>query len=290
MLDEPDIWRAANLLLKHHGAAAPLVAAQRADEMLVRGGVVGQAIWKRITAAVEELIRRKPKQGAGQLVLGVRIRFVLTAAALIVAGVGCALAGEDEPGTWRWPIKTTVPAAADLEHPRDVPLVSLLGLGVVPGVRANDPRYQAQRIPAEAFDNVLGIKEGDIVRTTGWLHVVARKSDGDYHIQIAVSQDNQVRCLIVEAPNPDPRFKVPADLQPIVAAVRDEIDKHLEGASITGHRRVYKLRTPVHVIVTGQLFYDAAHVKADGSIESRGDEGCHSPTLWELHPVTDISF
>ena len=63
MLDEPDIWRAANLLLKHHGDDAPLVAAQHADEMLARGDVVGQSIWKRITAAVEELIRQKPKQG-----------------------------------------------------------------------------------------------------------------------------------------------------------------------------------------------------------------------------------
>jgi hypothetical protein len=63
MHDEPDIWRAANLLLKNHGDDAPLVAAQRADELLARGDVVGQSIWKRITAAVEELIRQKPKQG-----------------------------------------------------------------------------------------------------------------------------------------------------------------------------------------------------------------------------------
>jgi hypothetical protein len=63
MLDEPNIWRAANLLLKNHGDDAPLVATQSADEMLARGDVVGQAIWKRITAAVEALIRREPKQG-----------------------------------------------------------------------------------------------------------------------------------------------------------------------------------------------------------------------------------
>jgi hypothetical protein len=222
--------------------------------------------------------------------LGVRIRFVLTAAALVAAGCAAALATEDEPDTSRWPIKTTVPAAADLEHPRVVPLVVLLALGVVPGVRGNDPRYQAQRIPAEAFDNFLGLKEGDIVRTAGWLHVIAREPDGDYHLQIAVGQDNQVRCLIVKAPNPDPRFKVPASLQPIVAAVRDEIEEHLEGASMTGQRWVYKLKNPIYVTVTGQLFYDTAHVKADASIEARGHIGCHSPTLWELHPVTDISF
>jgi hypothetical protein len=40
MLDEPDIWRATRLLLKNHGDDAPLIAAQRADEMLARGDVV----------------------------------------------------------------------------------------------------------------------------------------------------------------------------------------------------------------------------------------------------------
>jgi len=221
---------------------------------------------------------------------GVRARFVLTAAALVAAGCVAALAGEEEPGTSRWPVKTTIPGAADLTHPRDVLLASLLELGTVPGVRSNDQHYQAERIPAEAFSNPLGLKEGDIVRTKGWLHVVARKPDGDYHVQIAVSQDDQAQCLIVEVPNPDPRFKVPADLRPIVAAVRNKIDRHLGSMIVTGQLGVHKLKTPVHVTVTGQLFYDATHAKADGSIEARGDEGCHSPTLWELHPVTDISF
>ncbi len=153
-----------------------------------------------------------------------------SAAALIAAGVAAACAEADEPGSSRWPIKTAISVAADLNHPRDVPLASLLELGTVPGVKGNDRRYQAQRIPAEAFGNPLGLKEGDIVRTTGWLHVIARKPDGDYHVQIAVNQTNQAQCLIVEVPNPDPRFKVPAGLQPIVAAVRGEIEKHLEPA------------------------------------------------------------
>jgi hypothetical protein len=37
MVDEPDIWRAANLLLKRHRAEAEIVAAMRADELLGRG-------------------------------------------------------------------------------------------------------------------------------------------------------------------------------------------------------------------------------------------------------------
>ena len=63
MTSRMDIWRAAKLLVDQNGADAPIRAAQRADEMLARGDVVGQAIWKWITAAIEELIRRTPKQG-----------------------------------------------------------------------------------------------------------------------------------------------------------------------------------------------------------------------------------
>ena len=69
------------------------------------------------------------------------------------------------------------------------------------GVGKNDHRSRAARIPA--FTNALGITEGDILTTTGWLHLVAGESDGDYHIQISDSQDSQVSCLIAEVPNPD---------------------------------------------------------------------------------------
>ena len=35
-----DVWRAADLLIKRHGADAAIVAAQRADELLAQGGGV----------------------------------------------------------------------------------------------------------------------------------------------------------------------------------------------------------------------------------------------------------
>lgn len=63
MTEEIDIWRAAHLLVKRHGADAAIVAAQRADELLAQGDVDGQRIWKRIVAAVRELQRTKPSAG-----------------------------------------------------------------------------------------------------------------------------------------------------------------------------------------------------------------------------------
>ena len=51
MIADIDIWRAANILLKRHGADAATVA------------VEGCAVWKRILAAVDELTRTKPAEG-----------------------------------------------------------------------------------------------------------------------------------------------------------------------------------------------------------------------------------
>ena len=55
MNEDIDIWRAAHLPVKRHGADAAMVAAQRADELLAQGDVDGQSIWKRIVIAVREL-------------------------------------------------------------------------------------------------------------------------------------------------------------------------------------------------------------------------------------------
>jgi len=57
-----DIWRAAHLLIKRHGAVAALAAAHRADELLAAGDIEGQIVWKRILAAIEEW-QRKGRDG-----------------------------------------------------------------------------------------------------------------------------------------------------------------------------------------------------------------------------------
>jgi hypothetical protein len=55
MVPDRDIWRAANLLIREHGADAEVIAAGRADEMLERGDHEGQGVWLRIRLAVAEM-------------------------------------------------------------------------------------------------------------------------------------------------------------------------------------------------------------------------------------------
>ena len=59
-----DIYRTANELIKQHGDDAPIHAAMRADELLDAGDIDGQAVWKRILAAVEELQSKEGPEGA----------------------------------------------------------------------------------------------------------------------------------------------------------------------------------------------------------------------------------
>ena len=63
MTSDLDIYRSANLLVKHHGEDAPLHAAMRADAMLEKGDLEGYAVWKRVLRAVEELQGAEPGPG-----------------------------------------------------------------------------------------------------------------------------------------------------------------------------------------------------------------------------------
>ncbi len=63
MIPDLDIYRSANVLVKQHGQDAPIHAAMRADTMLASGDLEGQAVWKRIVRAVEELRRVELTEG-----------------------------------------------------------------------------------------------------------------------------------------------------------------------------------------------------------------------------------
>ena len=64
MTSDIDIYASANELIKQHGEDAPIHAAMRADELLDQGDLDGQAVWKRILNAVDELLSGKVPDGA----------------------------------------------------------------------------------------------------------------------------------------------------------------------------------------------------------------------------------
>src|ERR1035437_494881 len=103
---------------------------------------------------------------------------------LFVAVLTAASCAAYAQGVERWPVKSSVPDGTHVSKAAPAALTDLLALPDAPGVTHDLRRYQSARIPAKAGDQ---FPEGKLVTTTGWLHLVAGETDGDYHIQISQS-------------------------------------------------------------------------------------------------------
>ena len=62
-MNDLDIWRSANILLKRYGAEAVFIASRRADALLDQGDVQGCSAWVRIAKAITDLERKAAGKG-----------------------------------------------------------------------------------------------------------------------------------------------------------------------------------------------------------------------------------
>ena len=63
MVEEIDIYRAANLLIKQHGDEAAIHVAQQADACLEKGDLDGKVVWLAVIQAIKELQDTTPPDG-----------------------------------------------------------------------------------------------------------------------------------------------------------------------------------------------------------------------------------
>ncbi|HZS85378.1 MAG TPA: hypothetical protein VFA50_21095 [Stellaceae bacterium] len=214
-------------------------------------------------------------------------------AALACAIAGAAAAGpEGEAAAPRRAVRTTVPSPDALSHPKPVALGDLIRLAAPPGIADDDPRYRAARIPE--FPNPLGLKEGDIVATSGWLRRVAA-AHGAYLLELAQDKAGAAHgCLVAGVPDPDRIGGSPVDpfllgnaraaaaamsLVPLYKDVREAVrNVVLLGAD---PKESGKPVPPMRISIVGQLFFA-------GSAVAPGirDPDCAEPAPWELYPVT----
>ena len=63
--DGIDMYRAAKLPIDRYGNEAPIHAAMRPDTLMAEGDLGGQAIWKLIPKAIDELLANERPEDAG---------------------------------------------------------------------------------------------------------------------------------------------------------------------------------------------------------------------------------
>jgi hypothetical protein len=182
----------------------------------------------------------------------------------------------------RVPVKTSLPAGADPSQPKVLSFAEFVSIPEPPGVLKNDPRYDKDRIPA--FSNSLGVKEGDVVKIRGYLHVVTLMGDGDYNIRLSATADSADNYVVSEIPDDDDIAD--KKLRPMVIAAREYIKAHMlqgkdasrQGSTVTG---------PSYVELTGQLFFSDNHV---GDAPAPDKQGLHRATSWQIHPGLAVSL
>jgi hypothetical protein len=204
------------------------------------------------------------------------------------------------PGIDRWKIKVSAVNFSSNNAAKAVSLKDLIILPLVDKEYSSDA-YSEILIPEKAG----AFKEGDIISTKGYLHLVALENsstdhrDGDYHIQLTLSPEWGDSCFIVEIPYEE--FVSNPELQSLCKKNRNFIKKKLlKNENKEPSTRGNIMEHPVYVKVTGQLFYDAIHAGQmrnpdPAKRKYRGKKGgsetpMHSYTAWEIHPVTKIEF
>ena len=198
---------------------------------------------------------------------------------------------DGSPGVDRWSIKTSIKEHAKR---RNLSLRDIYALDN-PISRKGEAPDSARITKAVGPKNM---REGDMVTTEGWMKLVALekagadKSDGDYHIQLCTTQAWDDTCLIVEVPWEG--FVTDDSLHAWFANVRQfirtRILKKNKNPSTGGN-----VIDSAYVAVKGPLFFDAWHLKNDGTTQKRGKKGnqstsMNSYTCWEIHPVVSMWF
>jgi hypothetical protein len=201
-----------------------------------------------------------------------------------------------KPGSDRWSIKTRADSWKGASTAiTAIAASSLIMAKPIANLPAHKKDYDAKYLPdpvrlsevaGDGSTSVVSLHEGDIVSTEAFLQAAYCKSDdSDFHIQISAHSNDAAKCAIVELPS---AAHVRPNLKPAVAKVRGALENRLfAGDPPNGAVQ------PVHVRVTGQLFFDLHHYSAKQGADpggGRGKKPCAAQTIWEIHPIITMEF
>ena len=213
-----------------------------------------------------------------------RTCFMLSLAAVV--GVLCNGCKKNESAggfnETRVAVKTGLPPGANPADAKALSFAEFISIPEPPGIVKNDPRYDKQRIPA--FSNPLGVKEGDVVKVRGYLHMVTLMGDGDYNIRIGATTDSADGYIVSEIPDDDDLAD--KKLRPMVIAAQEFIKSHMlqgkdpsrQGSTVTG--------SP-YVELTGQLYFSDNHV-GDAPVPDK--QVLHRASSWQIHPGLAVAL
>jgi hypothetical protein len=126
-------------------------------------------------------------------------------------------------------------------------------------------------------------EENRNVRFRGFLYAASRETDNDFHLIVGRDLALEAMYMTVEISGlPPQRSRHFSKLKGARDAYKVFFDTDLPGASYDFYD------PPIPVEVEGSLFFDMSH--SHGSRPGPSSLRPHMPTIWEVHPVTNILF
>jgi|SRR5262245_41607578 hypothetical protein len=126
-------------------------------------------------------------------------------------------------------------------------------------------------------------EENRNVRVRAFLYAASRENDNDFHLILGRNPKSSAMYMTMEISGLPPKTsKSFKRLKKARDAYKTFFGAKLPGASY------HFYRPPIPVEIEGSLFFDITHAKGGhpGPQDLRPD----IPTIWEVHPVTDIVF
>ena len=126
-------------------------------------------------------------------------------------------------------------------------------------------------------------EENRNVRVSAFLYAASREDDNDFHLIVGRDPTLEPMYMTVELSGLPPQdSRAFASLKAARDAYKEFFGDDLPGASYDFYD------PPIPVEVEGSLFFDMSHSR--GSRPGPASLRAHIPTIWEIHPITNILF
>ena len=126
-------------------------------------------------------------------------------------------------------------------------------------------------------------EENRNVHVRAFLYAASREDDNDYHLIVGRAPDREPMYMTIELSGLPPQDSEHfSRLEAARAASTAFFGDDLPGASYDFYN------PPIPVEVEGSLFFDMSH--STGSRPGPASLRPHMPTIWEVHPITNIVF
>jgi hypothetical protein len=193
----------------------------------------------------------------------------------LAAAATFAAAGDDFGGTDRKAAKLSISKAATESFTDLKDLIATL---------VADAKMIKHKPPIKKDASQGRVKEEDRnVRVRAFLYAASRENDNDFHLILGREPKSAPMYMTMEISGlPPKKSKSFADIKRARDAYKTFFGAKLPGPSY------HFYRPPIPVEIEGSLFFDITHAKGGhpGPKDLRPD----IPTIWEVHPVTDIVF